>query len=84
MSDVAGDGQAQAGAVPDAEKPPKPPVLTIDSGWEPWYAWHPVRLYMSGRLAWCRLIHRRSIHRCGMAMWDYTDQPEQHANPAPS
>jgi hypothetical protein len=63
-----------AGSV--APEPLDPPPVTIDGDWEPWFAWHPVRLYMSGRLAWLCRIHRRAIHRSGMAMWDYTDHPE--------
>ena len=81
MSDGVSDGPAGIGAVPVTEGPPKPPPITIDGSWEPWFAWHPVKLYMSGRLAWLCRIHRRAIHRSGMAMWDYTDQPEMHADP---
>lgn len=86
MSEGVRDGSAASGAVPQTESPqtegpPKPPPITIDGAWEPWYAWHPVRLYMSGRLAWLCRIHRRAIHRCGMAMWDYTREPELHPDP---
>lgn len=72
---------ASAGVSPDAGDSSKPPPVTIDGPWELWYAWHPVRLYMSRRLTWMCWIHRRAIHRSGMAMWDYTDQPEMHADP---
>ena len=73
-----GEGSEAAASVVRgvAEAPPNPPPVTIDGDWEPWFAWHPVRLYMSGRLAWLCRIHRRAIHRSGMAMWDYTDHPE--------
>ncbi len=83
MSELAGDGAAQAAAGPAIEGSPRPPPLTIDGAWEPWFAWHPVRLYMSGRIAWLFRIHRRRIHRSGMAMWDYTDRPELHTDMGP-
>ena len=84
MSSHASDGPG--GLMPDApdasaESPPRPPPVTIDGTWEPWYAWHPVKLYMSSQLAWLCWIHRRAIHRSGMAMWDYTDRPELHGDP---
>lgn len=75
------DTPALVGITSSPEEASRPPPITIDGAWEPWYAWHPVRLYMSGRLAWMRRIHRRAIHRCGMAMWDYTDQPEMQGDP---
>ncbi len=81
MSLETDDVSALADTMSDAAGPPKPSPLTIDSGWEPWYAWHPVRLYMSWRLVWLCKIHRRAIHRSGMAMWDYTDRPERCADP---
>src|SRR5581483_3210165 len=28
--------------------------LVYESDWKPWFAWHPVRLYMTGRIAWLR------------------------------
>ncbi len=51
MSPETDDVSASADTMSDAAGPPKPAPVTIDSGWEPWYAWHPVRLYMSWRLA---------------------------------
>jgi len=74
-------GEVPAGAPLDPGEPSRPPPVTIDGGWEPWYAWHPVKLYMSSRLAWLCWVHRRAIHRSGLAMWDYTDDPELHADP---
>ena len=50
--------------------------------WAPWYAWRPVRLYMTGKVAWLSWIFRRCvIHSTGFRTCDYTDQPEDF--PAP-
>jgi hypothetical protein len=56
---------------------PARPVLTIDTGWERWYAWRPVKLYMSSRYAWLRQIYRRCLHKNGIETCDYTDMPEK-------
>jgi hypothetical protein len=58
-------------------------VLEYQSDWSEWFAWRPVRLYMTGRLAWLRPIHRRSVVKYGLTTWDFTDQPEAFATPAP-
>jgi hypothetical protein len=63
---------------PDIEPPE---ALRYDSDWEDWFAWRPVRLYMTGRIAWLRVVHRRNVSRCGIATCDYTDQPDQFATP---
>jgi len=52
------------------------PPITIDSDWERWYAWRPVKLYMSGRYAWLRVIYCRCLHKNGIETCDYTDTPE--------
>jgi hypothetical protein len=52
------------------------PIFTIDTGWEPWYAWRPVKLYMSSRYAWLRVIYRRCLHKNGIEACDYTDTPD--------
>ena len=43
--------------------------------WERWFAWHPVRLYMSSRHAWLRWIWRRCVDKNGLESCDYTDGP---------
>ena len=58
-----------------------PEALRYESDWESWFAWHPVRLYMTGRHAWLRIIHRRNVSMSGIARCDYTDQPDQFATP---
>ena len=59
----------------------KTEALRYKSDWENWFAWHPVRLYMTGRVVWLRHIHRRNVSRSGVATCDYTDQPDQFATP---
>ena len=59
----------------------QPEALRYDRGWDSWFAWRPVRLYMTGRVAWLRVIHRRAVSRSGIATRDFTDQPDQFATP---
>ena len=66
---------AQAPSVP-AEAPNPDPVITYETAWEGWFAWHPVRLYMTGHYAWLRRIHRRCVTKAGVPSCDYTDSPE--------
>jgi hypothetical protein len=56
-------------------------ALKYDSDWESWFAWRPVRLYMTGGLAWFRFVHRRDVSRSGIATRDYTDRPDLFATP---
>jgi len=56
-------------------------ALRYESDWENWFAWRPVRLYMTGRLAWLRHIHRRNVRRSGISTCDYTDRPQEFATP---
>ena len=64
--------------VPDVEPPE---ALRYDSDWESWFAWRPVRLYMTGGVAWLRAIHRRNVSQSGIVTCDYTDQPDQFVTP---
>jgi hypothetical protein len=41
-----------------------------------WFAWHPVKSYMSPRYAWLRPIYRRCVNKSGLKSCDYTDSPE--------
>jgi len=63
---------------PDIEPPE---ALRYESDWVRWFAWRPVRLYMTGGVAWLRAVHRRTVNRSGIVMCDYTDQPDQFATP---
>jgi hypothetical protein len=50
--------------------------------WMSWFAWIPVRLYMSPRMAWLRVIYRRNVRIHGISSCDYTDQPDEYPCPA--
>ena len=56
-------------------------VLEYQSDWWEWFAWCPVRLYMTGRMACLRPVYRRSVVKFGLTGWEYTDQPEAFALP---
>ena len=43
--------------------------------WHPWFAWHPVRLYMTGQFAWLRQVYRRHVVKPVGTMCEYTDDP---------
>ena len=43
--------------------------------WQPWFAWHPVRLYMTGQIAWLRQIYRRHVNKHVATICEYTDDP---------
>ena len=51
-------------------------VLVALMPWEPWFAWHPIKLYMSRQYAWMRWIWRRSVDKNGIDGCDFTDAPE--------
>lgn len=56
-------------------------ILRYESDWESWFAWRPVRLYMTGQFAWLRHIHRRNVSRSGISTCDYTDRPDEFTTP---
>jgi hypothetical protein len=51
----------------------------LDVGeWELCFAWHPVRLYGTGRFAWLRKISRRPVFIGSFRLkTDYTDSPSE-------
>jgi hypothetical protein len=69
--------------MPEQQQPDlqQPEALRYESDWENWFDWRPVRLYMTGRLAWLRTIYRRNVSRSGVSTCDTTDQPDQFATP---
>jgi hypothetical protein len=54
-----------------------PPIQSFQGKWERWFAWHPVRLYMTSRFAWLTTIYRRCVTKGDVASRDYTDSPEE-------
>ena len=60
-----------------AERNPGGAFLIVEGDWEPWFAWHPVRLYSTGNFAWLRRIYRRCLIKGGFETCEYTDMPEQ-------
>ena len=57
------------------EHPPEPCAALQVDPWHPWFAWHPVRLYMTGQFAWLRLVHRRYVTKAVGSICEYTDDP---------
>jgi hypothetical protein len=51
-------------------------ALQVDP-WHPWFAWRPVRLYMTGQFAWLRLVHRRTVTKAVGSICEYTDDPAE-------
>jgi hypothetical protein len=51
-------------------------ALRVDP-WHPWFAWRPVRLYMTGRFAWLRQVHRRTVTKPVGSSCEYTDDPAE-------
>ena len=60
---------------------PHPSETLVLGAWRPWFAWRPVRLYMTGGYVWLRRIHRRGVTKNGLSMCDYTDRPEEFPPP---
>jgi hypothetical protein len=47
--------------------------------WEPWFAWHPVRLIGPVKFAWLRRISRRYVLTEGRQLeMDYSDRPKEY------
>lgn len=46
--------------------------LQVDH-WKPWFAWRPVRLYMTGDFAWLRHIYWRNVVKTAGGTVEYTD-----------
>ena len=60
-----------------AELPHEPSSALQVFPWQPWFAWRPVRLYMTGQLAWLRRVYRRSVVKPVGAVCEYTDNPDE-------
>jgi len=61
-----------------------PTAISEVTEWTPWFAWHPVRLYMTGRTAWLSWMFRRCvIHATGFRTCDYTTEPDEFPLAAP-
>jgi hypothetical protein len=47
--------------------------------WEAWFAWYPVHLFGTKRVAWLRRISRRPVlaEKCHL-QYDYSDTPVEH------
>ena len=53
--------------------------------WAAWFAWRPVRLYMSGKTAWLSWVFRRwVVHASGYRTCDYTMEPDEFPRSVPS
>jgi hypothetical protein len=52
----------------------------FDTGvWHPWFAWRPVLLFKSFRVAWLRGISRRRVLTAqNVLVMEYTDTPEKY------
>jgi hypothetical protein len=64
-------------SIPQSGTTSENPYITLEGGWEPWFAWYPVRLYMTGRFCWLRRIYRRCVAKAGIKSCDYSDQPDE-------
>jgi hypothetical protein len=58
-----------------AELPYEPDAALRVQPWQPWFAWHPVRLYMTGQFAWLKRVYRRHVIKPVGATCEYTDDP---------
>jgi hypothetical protein len=80
---IAGDASSQADAdkgvtvLPDPATEALQPILMAMGEWERWFAWHPVHLYMTSRIAWLSTIYRRCVKKGCIESWDYTDAPDE-------
>ena len=52
--------------------------------WAAWFAWRPVKLYMTRRYCWLRTIHRRCVTKNGFQSCEYTDRPEDYPGATPA
>jgi hypothetical protein len=60
-----------------AEFPQEPDAALRVQPWRPWFAWRPVRLYMTGQFAWLRLVHCRHVIKPAGWICEYTDNPAE-------
>jgi hypothetical protein len=66
--------------IAQAQQMPSQPI-SAEGPWEAWFAWRPVRLYMTGRLRWLCAIHRRRVSKHGLDVHEYTDDPDAYPCP---
>lgn len=59
------------------ELPHEPTAALRVHRWRPWFAWRPVRLYMTGQFAWLRPLYRRRVIKPEGAACEYTDDPDE-------
>jgi hypothetical protein len=64
-------------ALPEPTNTGFPPIQSSEGEWERWFAWYPVRLYMTSRFAWLKTIYRRCVTKADMETCDYTDAPDE-------
>ncbi|HUO01218.1 MAG TPA: hypothetical protein VMU31_00450 [Rhizomicrobium sp.] len=60
-----------------AELPHEPNSALRVFPWRPWFAWRPVRLYMTKRLVWLKRLHRRCVIKPVGTVCEYTDSPDE-------
>lgn len=60
-----------------AEIPREPTAALHVDHWQPWFAWPPVRLYMTGKFAWLRRVYRRCVTKPVGTVREYTDSPAE-------
>ena len=58
-----------------SELEPDVTAIHVDA-WKPWFAWRPVKLYMTRRFTWLRFIHRRTVLKTAGGTCEYTDDTE--------
>jgi hypothetical protein len=57
-------------------QPPKGSSAFETGPWQPWFAWRPVRLFGTSRIAWGQNIFRRAVRRdYARPLMDYSDTP---------
>jgi hypothetical protein len=71
------DAEKGEAVLPEPPTEGLPPILTTMGEWERWFAWHPVRIYMTPRFAWLSTIYRRCVTKGFIESCDYTDAPDE-------
>jgi hypothetical protein len=58
--------------------PEQVPSIIDMTEWAAWFAWRPIRLYMSGKIVWLNWVFRRCVtHGNGFQTCDYTTEPDE-------
>jgi hypothetical protein len=89
MSVADGETPMSSTANPLSYAPPPAPQAGADGSitqhpWASWFAWRPVKLYMTRRYCWLRTIHRRCVTKNGFQSCEYTDRPEDYPGATPA